>query len=88
MARRQRRGPATLNERLMLPSLNIKGLASAGGNIIPSKASAALDIRLVMGMDHEHTARRLTEHVRAQGVFVTTEDRAATCCAPIREWPV
>ena len=66
--------PATLNERLMLPSLNIKGLASAGGNIIPSKASAALDIRLVLGMDHERTARRLAEHIRAQGVFVTTEE--------------
>jgi acetylornithine deacetylase/succinyl-diaminopimelate desuccinylase-like protein len=66
--------PATLNERLMLPSLNIKGLASAGGNIIPSRASAALDIRLVLGMDHERTARRLTEHIRAQGFFVTTEE--------------
>jgi acetylornithine deacetylase/succinyl-diaminopimelate desuccinylase-like protein len=69
--------PATLNERLMLPSLNVKGLASAGGNIIPSKASAALDIRLVMGMDHQQTARRLTEHVRAQGFFVTTEEPGA-----------
>ena len=64
--------PATLNERLALPALNIKGLASAGGNVIPSRASAAVDIRLVKGMDHEETARRLTEHVRDQGFFVTT----------------
>jgi acetylornithine deacetylase/succinyl-diaminopimelate desuccinylase-like protein len=66
--------PATLSGRLMLPSLNVKGLASAGGNIIPSKASAALDIRLVMGMDHEETARRLTEHVSEQGFFVTAAE--------------
>jgi acetylornithine deacetylase/succinyl-diaminopimelate desuccinylase-like protein len=66
--------PATLSERLMLPSLNVKGLASAGGNVIPSKASAALDIRLVMGMDHEQTARRLTDHVSEQGFFVTAEE--------------
>jgi acetylornithine deacetylase/succinyl-diaminopimelate desuccinylase-like protein len=64
--------PATLYERLSLPSLNVKGLASAGGNIIPSTATAALDIRLVKGMDHEQTARRLTEHIRSQGFHVTT----------------
>ena len=62
--------PATLNERLALPSLNIKGLASARGNIIPSTAAASIDIRLVKGMDHRQTFRRLTDHVRQQGFFV------------------
>jgi acetylornithine deacetylase/succinyl-diaminopimelate desuccinylase-like protein len=71
--------PATLNERLALPSLNIKGLASARGNIIPSTATASIDIRLVKGMDYRQTFRRLIDHVREQGFFVVeTEPDADT----------
>jgi acetylornithine deacetylase/succinyl-diaminopimelate desuccinylase-like protein len=76
--------PATLNERLALPSLNIHGLASArvgpqGSNIIPSIASASIDVRLVKGMDYRRTFRRLVDHVREQGFFVVdTEPDADT----------
>jgi acetylornithine deacetylase/succinyl-diaminopimelate desuccinylase-like protein len=67
--------PATLNERLALPSLNIHGLASARvgpqrSSIIPSRATASIDMRLVKGMDYRQTFRRLTDHVREQGFFV------------------
>jgi acetylornithine deacetylase/succinyl-diaminopimelate desuccinylase-like protein len=76
--------PATLNERLVLPSMNIRGLASArvgaqAASIIPSTATASIDMRIVKGMDHRQTARLLIEHARRQGFFVvdgepTTED--------------
>ena len=68
--------PATLIERLQLPSLNIRGMASSrigaqASNVIPSTATASIDIRLVKGMDHQVTVRRLIEHIRKQGYFVT-----------------
>jgi acetylornithine deacetylase/succinyl-diaminopimelate desuccinylase-like protein len=68
--------PAKLIERLQLPSLNIRGMASSrvgeqASNVIPSTATASLDIRLVKGMDHQAVAGRLIEHIRKQGYFVT-----------------
>jgi acetylornithine deacetylase/succinyl-diaminopimelate desuccinylase-like protein len=73
--------PATLNQRLALPSLNIHGLASArvgpqASNIIPSTASASIDIRVVKGMDYRQTFRRLTDHVREHGFFVVDTEPA------------
>ena len=75
--------PATLNERLSLPSLNIRGLASArvgpqGASIIPSTASASIDMRVVKGMDYRQTFRRLVDHVREQGFFVVETEPDAT----------
>jgi acetylornithine deacetylase/succinyl-diaminopimelate desuccinylase-like protein len=65
--------PASMGERLALPALNIKRLETSGAGI-PSKARATLDVRLVMGMDHRQTARQLTEHLREQGYFVTSDE--------------
>ena len=74
--------PATLNERLALPSINIRGLASArvgaqAASIIPSTATASIDMRLVKGMDHRQTARRLIDHARRQSFFVVDGEPAA-----------
>jgi acetylornithine deacetylase/succinyl-diaminopimelate desuccinylase-like protein len=49
-----------LIELLQLPSLNIRGMASSrvgnqASNVIPSTATAALDMRLVKGMDARET---------------------------------
>jgi len=68
--------PARLIERLQLPSLNIRGMASSrvgaqASNVIPSTATASLDIRLVKGMDHQAVVGRVIEHIRKQGYFVT-----------------
>ena len=59
-------------ELLMQPTLNINGIQSANvgamaGNIIPTKAEAVLDLRLVRGNDVTRQIGRLTDHIRAQG---------------------
>lgn len=69
-------GERRLDEAINLPSLNIRGLASAtvedeARNIIPATAKASLDIRLVEGMDHQFTVERIIEHIRRQGFYVT-----------------
>jgi acetylornithine deacetylase/succinyl-diaminopimelate desuccinylase-like protein len=38
--------------------------------VIPSTATAAIDIRLVKRMDPRKTAERVVEHIRQQGFFV------------------
>ena len=68
-------GGAPLSERLLLPSLNVRGLASAGvgaeaKNVIPSEATASLDIRLVKGCDPEHMLDRIEAHLRKEGYHI------------------
>jgi acetylornithine deacetylase/succinyl-diaminopimelate desuccinylase-like protein len=67
--------PKKLAELITLPSLNIRGMASSrvgnqASNVIPSTATASIDMRLVKGMDPVTTASRFIEHVRKQGYFV------------------
>ncbi|GAB2535628.1 M20/M25/M40 family metallo-hydrolase [Spirosoma aerophilum] len=62
-------------ELLMRPTLNINGMQSANvgamaGNIIPTKAEAVLDLRLVRGNDVARQIGRVTDHIRAQGYQV------------------
>ncbi|HEX8256672.1 MAG TPA: M20/M25/M40 family metallo-hydrolase [Allosphingosinicella sp.] len=63
------------------PSLNINGIRSAdvgeaARNVIPTVASATLDLRLVKGNDHRRQVERLKEHIRRQGY--TLFDREPT----------
>lgn len=58
-----------------LPSLNINGFASGdvgrlARNVIPTTASAVLDLRLVLGNDHRRQTAKLISHVRKQGYLV------------------
>ena len=74
-------GGAPLNELIMQPSLNINGLRSAdvgerSRNVIPTIATAALDLRLVLGNDPERQVQRVVQHIRRQGYEVL--DRAPT----------
>jgi acetylornithine deacetylase/succinyl-diaminopimelate desuccinylase-like protein len=67
--------PAKLTELVTLPSLNIRGLSSAHvgeleANVIPASAAAAIDIRLVAGMNPSRTLDRVIEFIRKQGYFV------------------
>ncbi len=53
-------GGRTLNEMISLPSLNIRGMASArvasqASNVIPSSAEVTIDVRMVKGMDPRKT---------------------------------
>jgi len=61
------------------PSLNINGLSGGdvgplARNIIPTTASAVLDLRIVRGNDYQRQIRRLVEHIVKQGFFVIDQD--------------
>jgi acetylornithine deacetylase/succinyl-diaminopimelate desuccinylase-like protein/pimeloyl-ACP methyl ester carboxylesterase len=71
-----------LLDRLMLPSLNVRGLRAAdvgpaARNVIPAAATASLDIRLAAGDDPERMLDRVREHVRAQGYLVLDREPTA-----------
>ncbi len=71
--------PETLAQRLMLPSLTIRGLSSGNTgprarNVIPATAVATLGIRLVKGNDPEHMKDLVEAHIRAQGYHIVRED--------------
>jgi acetylornithine deacetylase/succinyl-diaminopimelate desuccinylase-like protein len=71
-------GGQPLVELLQLPSLNIRGLRSAyvgeqAQNIVPEKAEAALDVRLVKGEDPDKKFEQVLAHIRKQGFYVTSE---------------
>lgn len=62
-----------------LPSLNINGINSANvgknaSNVIPTTATAVLDLRLVAGNDWKKQQQRVVEHVRSQGYYITTAE--------------
>jgi acetylornithine deacetylase/succinyl-diaminopimelate desuccinylase-like protein len=68
-------GGRPLVELIAEPSLNVNGFESGGiaagaRNVIPTEATAVLDLRLVLGNDVARQAGRLTDHVRAQGYHV------------------
>jgi len=69
----------TLMELINVPSLNINGFASGdvgalARNVIPTTATAVLDLRLVKGNDQQRQVERLVAHIRKQGYFVTDRD--------------
>lgn len=66
----------SLLESIMLPSLNINGMQSAGtgklaSNIIPTIAVAALDLRIVPGTDYAEQQQLVEAHIRKQGFYIT-----------------
>jgi acetylornithine deacetylase/succinyl-diaminopimelate desuccinylase-like protein len=68
-------GGRSLAELIAEPSLNVNGFESGGitagaRNVIPTEASAVLDLRLVLGNDVQRQTGRLMDHVRAQGYRV------------------
>ena len=77
---------ATYQESLQYPSLNVRGLASAGvgekaANIVPRDAVAELDLRTTVESDPRFLLDLLKKHVEAQGYHLvdkepTDEERA------------
>jgi acetylornithine deacetylase/succinyl-diaminopimelate desuccinylase-like protein len=72
----------SLLELLNEPSLNVDGLRSAevgdeARNVIPTTATATLDLRLVKGNDHRRQVERVVEHVRAEGFHVVEREPTA-----------
>ena len=67
-----------LVELLQLPSLNIRGMRSAyvgeqAQNVVPDKAEAALDVRLVKGEDPDKKFEQVVAFIRKQGFYVTAD---------------
>lgn len=74
--------PKPLAESITLPSLNIRGMASArvgaqANNVVPATATADIDVRLVKAMDSAKTAQLLIDHIRNQGFFVVDHEPTA-----------
>jgi len=68
-----------LVELLNQPSLNINGMQSANvgaqaANVIPTVASAVLDLRLVPGNDAQRQVQKVIRHIEQQGYHVTTAE--------------
>ncbi len=69
----------SLAESINLPSLNINGMNSANvgknaSNVIPTIASAVLDLRLVVGNDWKRQQQKVVAHIKSQGYFVTEQE--------------
>jgi acetylornithine deacetylase/succinyl-diaminopimelate desuccinylase-like protein len=78
LARTEGNGKSLL-ELINQPSLNINGISSGdvgalARNVIPTTATAVLDLRLVKGNDHQRQVQRLIDHIRKQGFFVIDHD--------------
>ncbi len=80
-------GGKKLVELIMQPSLNIRGLRSAyvgeqAQNVVPDRAEASLDARLVRGEDPQKKFEQIIGFIRKQGYYVinrepTIEERRA-----------
>lgn len=75
-------GGKSLLELINQPSLNINGIKSGdvgelARNVIPSSASAVLDLRLVKGNDHARQVEKLRRHISAQGFYVVSREPTA-----------
>jgi acetylornithine deacetylase/succinyl-diaminopimelate desuccinylase-like protein len=82
-------GGKPLLELLNEPTLNIDGFASArvgalANNVVPSKATVDIDMRLVKGLDWKTQQQRVVDYVAGQGYFVTdaTPDKATLMAHP------
>ena len=75
-------GDRLLVEAIQLPSLNINGIRSAdvgdkARNVVPTSATATLDLRLVKGNDHKRQVDRLIRHIESQGYTVLDHEPSA-----------
>ncbi|MGH9732030.1 MAG: M20/M25/M40 family metallo-hydrolase, partial [Candidatus Acidiferrales bacterium] len=69
----------SLMELINQPSLNINGISSGdvgalARNVIPTTASAVLDLRLVKGNDYRKQVQHLIDHIRKQGFYAIDHD--------------
>ena len=77
--RRSEGSGKTLMELINLPSLNINGFSSGdvgalARNVIPTTATAVLDLRLVRGNDVARQVQRLKDHIKKQGYSVLDDE--------------
>lgn len=75
-------GGQRLVDLINVPSLNVRGIRSAyvgaeSQNVVPDRAEASIDIRLVKDVTPDRQYARVLSHIRNQGYFVV-EDREPT----------
>ncbi len=75
-------GGARLVDRLMLPALNVRGMAVGGvgaraANAIPTEATVSIDFRLVPDQTPANVRGRVEAHLRSQGYTITYETPTA-----------
>lgn len=78
LARAEGSGKSLL-ELINEPSLNVNGISSGdvgalARNVIPTTATAVLDLRLVKSIDHRRQVQRLIDHIQKQGFYVIERD--------------
>jgi acetylornithine deacetylase/succinyl-diaminopimelate desuccinylase-like protein len=69
---------ASLNEQILKPALNLRGIAAGNvgekaSNSIPTEARASIDFRLVPNQTPEHVRELVEAHVAKQGFFIVRE---------------
>ncbi len=72
-------GSGSYYERLLLPTLTIRGLSSGNTgklarNVIPATATASIGIRLVKGCDPEKQKDLVEAHIKKQGYHIVREE--------------
>jgi acetylornithine deacetylase/succinyl-diaminopimelate desuccinylase-like protein len=72
-------GNAPYLDRLMVPSLNVRGFESGAvgdkaRNVIPPTASVSIDIRLVKGNDPGHMKALVEAHIKKQGYYIVRDE--------------
>ena len=70
---------APLPERILLPSLNVRGLLAAhvgekAANAIPTQAEASIDLRLVPDQKLDAVEQAVERHIAAQGYFIVRDE--------------
>ena len=81
---------ASLNERILLPALNVSGIQSGGvgekaSNTIQTSARAAIDFRLVPSQTPDSVKARVERHLIAKGWTIVRDDPDAATASGERE---
>lgn len=82
--------PASLQSQLMLPALNVRGIAggrvgAAAANVISTEATASIDFRLVPNQTPDSVRAHVEKHVARQGYHIVREppDEATRAAHPL-----
>ncbi|HVS33447.1 MAG TPA: M20/M25/M40 family metallo-hydrolase [Thermoanaerobaculia bacterium] len=72
-------GAGTLNERILQPALNLRGIAGGrvgelASNSIPIDARASIDFRLVPAQTPERVRELVERHITRQGFFIVRDE--------------
>ena len=76
-------GDGTLNERILQPALNVRGISGGhvgerASNSIPTEARASIDLRLVPAQTPARAQALVERHIEKQGFFVVRDRPDAT----------